>query len=89
MNLKQARKICAKMDKNLGGEYKEALDKLGSYLSYLSWITKHDKYKASGFAGPEFLKELHTAWPEKGNVPAPFDMTELVAQVNEGRPRRK
>ena len=86
MNLKQARKVCAKMRKNLGGEYIDALDTLGAHLSYLSWQTRHDGYEAGGFGGPEFLKALHEAWPER-DIPAPFDVAEFVAQTNQGRPR--
>ena len=72
MDLKTARRVCAKMEKNLGGEYQEALTTIGTYLSFLSDMTRRDKYQPTGFACPDILKEVHRAWPE-ADVPAPFD----------------
>ena len=88
MDLKTARKVCAEMEKNLGGKYLAALTTLGAHLSFISDITKRGKFKAPGIAGPEIIKDLHEAWPET-DCPAPFDMTQVLATLREGSQNRQ
>lgn len=65
MDLKTARKVAAEMEKNLGGQYKEALNTLGRYLHFISQDTKNAGYEPRGFMAPEMYKDLWKAWPER------------------------
>ena len=86
MNLKRAREVGAEMEKNLGGEYREALKIFGAYLSFLSAATRGVDFGPPNFMDEAIAAELHEACPEM-DVPAPF-RGPLFADVPSNRKRR-